>query len=214
MQRIEELTQEELVALSEDEIQRFIEIKVADAGVMPTPLPVEITVESAGIIASERVYEVAGVLLRNKHDAEKVAVMEILKTAYDWNISYTYKWLEQQTENAIKEVFYYKQEDIVRVKKVLVDSKAKKDAYKTQKDEYNEFLKKTGEMRANVWGVVNEAKSLQREIDLAKKTYEKHLDLADQDKQVAGKFFRDAYKGREDLIENVLGVVAEQSVAD
>jgi len=205
MQRIDDLEHNELIALTEEQVQRLIDIEIAHAGIMPTEPPERPTLEKAGIIKSEIAYRVGDMYFAERTDAEAVAQMNILKADHDWNIGYDYKWLTIKIDSAISEESFYRHEDVVCVKNVLADNEAKKKDYEPKKNAYDKYLSTTSQIRSNVWAKVHTAQDLQKEIELAKKTYQKYLDLAEQDETVATNFFREAYKKREDLIEVILG---------
>ncbi len=205
MKRIDDLEQKELVSLTEAQIQRLIDIEIAHAGIMPVDCPIPPSLKNAGIVKTEIAYRIGDMYFANRADAETVARMNCLKSEYDWNISYNYKWLTPTIDPVITEESFYRQEDVVRVKGILADIESKKKDYEPQKTAYDKYLKATGDIRNQVWAKVHAAQALQREIELAQRTYQKHLDLAEQDETVAQNFFREAYKDREDLIEAVIG---------
>lgn len=205
MKQYTDLTHEELIVLTENDIERLIDIELAHDGIMPVACPTVPSLDDEGIIKSETVFDIGGLLLKNEEDAIAVSRMEQFKSEYDYNIGYEYRWLNPITERTIIKEYYYRQEDVVRIKEALQRNKIKKDGYESQKQKYDEFLKKTGQIRNRVYDIWNSARNFQREIDDANAVLVKYRDLADDDETMAVNFFKNTYKSREDIIEKVLG---------
>jgi len=211
MQRIDELHHDGLVALTDEQVERFIDIEIANRGIMPVEQPVPPSLETVGIVKDDKAFEVAGIIVRTREEAEAILKMDVLREEHNYQTGYEYRWLVPNTDKEIAEVGFYRQEEVVRLQDALCDIERKNDDYSSRKRQYDKFLEETGSIRNSVWGIVNEARELQAEIDLAQKTYQHHLDLAEGDPKIAGKFFRHAYEGREDLIKAVLGDVMDES---
>ena len=206
MKRYTDLTHEELIVLKDEDIERLIDIEIANEGIMPVACPVVPSLESEGIVKSEIAYEVGGILLKNEEDALTVSRMEQFNTSYDYQAGgYNYQWLDPVTERTITKKNFYRQTDIVRIKELLQRNKSKREEYDKLKNEYDKFLTVTGKIRDAVYSFWREALNLQQEIDEAKAVLEKYRGLSDGDETVAINFFKNTYKTREDIIEKVLG---------
>jgi len=203
MKRYSEMTPEELVALTDDQARRLIDIEIAFAAIKPVEVPVEPTLEAAGITASVIGYKVADLVFRDEKDAQAVAALPILKEAYSYSISYHHKWLEP-TERKVEKVAFYRQEDVLRIGTALKENEKRRDVYDKQKSDYNEYARKTTDISSAVWHAVREAKDKLSEIEAAKRAYQKYLGLADGDHQIAAKFFLDAFKENEGLVKTVM----------
>jgi len=205
MKRYDELSQKELMEVTDEQVALLIEIEIANNGIMPVEAPIAPTIEGAGITKTELVHEVKGLYFKNEEDALAVLRMPMLQTEYDYGTGYDYKWVSPVVDAGVKKSFFYRQEDVVRCKKALQELEAKKTDYATKKGAYDKFLKVTGEIRSNVWRVVQDARNLKQEVELARKTLEKYKGLADGDETTANNFFRNTYKEREDILQMVLG---------
>lgn len=206
MKRYTDLTHEELIALKDEDIERLIDIEIANAGIMPVACPVVPSLEDEGIVKSEIAYEVGGILFKDEKDAITVSRMEQFNKNYDWKIGgYNYPWLDPITERSITKQNFYRQTDITRIKEILQRNESKRKEYDTHKNEYDKFLSETGKIRDAVYSFWREALNFQREIDEAIAVLEKYRGLSDGDETVAINFFKNTYKSREDIIEKVLG---------
>lgn len=205
MKRIGDLEQAELVALDDETIQRYIDLEIAHAGVMPVLAPAPLQLEDVSIEANEVAFEVSGVLVRTIKEAEILSKMNLLTTDYNFKASYDHRWLKPLTGVTITEKKFYDEADVNRVADLLGEQNRKQTEYDTGRREYDKFVRETIEIRNNVRATVNAACTIAREIETAKATYAKHLDLANGDELVGARFFRDAYRDRTDLIEAVLG---------
>lgn len=209
MRRFSDYSKLELAELNEDQINELIELEIAYAGVKPVIAPKQSTLEDVGISANVIAFELCGLVFENESDAVAVSGMKILQEEYDWNLGSDYRWCERERDKSIKKKFYYKREDVRRVQKALSENKHKKEIYDKDDSEYKKYIDKTSKVRNDVWEAVDEAKTAKREIDFAKQNYEKYLGLSDNNKDIANKFFIDAYKESPEIIEVVLGIVLE-----
>ena len=205
MKRVDSLMHEELIVLTEQDIERFIDIEIAHIGIMPIACPVVPNLETEGIIASEVAYEVGSILFKNEADAIAVANMETFNSEYDYHAGgYDYKWLNPIVDRTVTKRIFYKQTDIARIKEILQRNKTKREEYETRKREYDKFLGETGKIRDSIYKTYHAALAFQREIDDAKAVLEKYRGLANGDQEVAISFFKNTYKAREDILEKVL----------
>jgi len=203
--RIDDLTQEELMILTDEEVGRYIELEIACQGITPVDVPVAPSIESAGITADVIVYEVGTVLVADAKSAKILAKLPLLDEKYEYRTGYDYKWVDPVINPEVKEKSYYRQKDVVRVKHILVDNERMLEDYKSKKNKYDKYLEDTGQIRNYVWKLVNEVRDFGHEVDLAKTVYAKHLELAGDDTVVAERFFRDAYKEQDDIVSAILG---------
>lgn len=203
MKRYNEMSREELVALTDDQVRKLIEIEVMVAGIKPVDPPIEPTLESEGITANVIGYKVGDLIFLDEKDARIVADLPAMKTAYSYHISYKYCWLEKM-DARIEKVAFYRQDDVMRIATVLKENESRREIYNRQKQTYEEFLRQITGLSDAVWQAFREALDRQRAIDGGKRAYQKYLSLADGDHQVAQKFFRDAFKDDAELVGIVI----------
>jgi hypothetical protein len=203
MRRFKELTTDELVALTDEQVRKLIEIEIAIAAIKPVEVPVEPSLSKEGITAGVIGYTVGDLVFTDEKDAQHVANMSALKSAYSYNISYNYRWLEPAGLKVERAAFYL-QSDVLRIAGALKENEKKRTVYNKQKGEYNEYLRNTTDISETVWRAVSDAKTRHEQIESAKRHYLKFLDLADGDASIAEKFFRDAFKSDAEITKIVL----------
>jgi hypothetical protein len=209
MQRYTDLNVEELELLTEAQIQKFIDIEIAFAGVQMVPKPLKTESFNFQIKPKASAFYVKGVLVADK----KVA--EVLQNAVVYRENYTYpdydhKYLEEQGDREIAEKEFYLKDDLAAVKSQIAASKKAQDEYNAANKIYCEYEQQVDAFQTEVLDAVNEARRLMGRRRQAQAAYDKYMDLADGDDIIACKFFLDAFAGQPDMIEYVLGEVPEQ----
>jgi len=200
MKRFHEYDKTEVAAFSDAQVETLIELEIAHKGIEPVEAPISPSLESIGISKSHLAWQIGNIIVSTEEEARTIAAMNILTEHYNYEIGYEYKWLDPDISPKVHQAAYYKEQDIVRVAKELQDHERKKKIYDSAKSKYSKFLKDISEIRSHVWGYMVDAREFRDQVDLAKKTWEKHLVLADQNKEIAEKFFRDAYKDNEEIL--------------
>ena len=209
IKRVWDLDVTEKAALTEEQVKRYIDLEIAYDKIEPVECPEPPSLEAEGIVRSEKAFKVAGIVVRTLEDAKQIQKCSLMKPEYDYQLGYKNEWLTPFVEPEIEQVAYYKQEDVSRIADALQNNEAKRRAYEAEKNRWDKYIQETGRIRNSVWQEINDAKQVVAKIDLAKKTYDKYVDLAGGDVQIAADFFRNTYADEPDLIEAVLGEVPE-----
>lgn len=204
MKRFSELNSEELAKLNSTQIEELIDLEIAHAGIQPVPPPAPVELKDIGIIQSDEAYAVGNLIFANEEDAKKVAEMATFDTDENWQIGYEFKWLKPVSRRPVERRRFYKQADIEGAKALIFANKEKMNSVQPAKDAYDNFVKETSGIRNKVFTAVQDAHHQARKIELARETWQKHLRLADNDRAVAEKFFRDAYKNEPEIIKAIL----------
>lgn len=206
MKRFKELSKEELATLTDEQTQYFIDIEIAHEGIMPVLEPQYFAVPTVDIKPTEVAYECHSQLFKHKEDAIKFSEMEKLNDSYEYAIGSDYKFLTAKSDygNDVKTKYFYKKEELEKIQLTLQDISRIQSKNKEQEKEYKNFIDETAKIRETIYEAINEAQDEIREIEKAKNVYAKHLSLADGNKEIADKFFKDAYKNYPEIIEKVL----------
>lgn len=215
MKRYTEYTNEELIELTQEEIQNLIELEIAFAGIMPVMEPQLPNLASIDLKKELTLYEVNGMLFKNAEEAQQVLKMDVWEENYDYGgAGYDYKYGEKKDLN-MSVVMYYEKEQIWKVRQALTENKRLNDSYNQEKSAYDKFIKETKNIRESVRAAVDNAWTWKNDLDHAKSVYEKYLRLADGNEAIAQSFFRNAFKVRNDVIDAMFPKVADvQAVAD
>jgi hypothetical protein len=204
MRRYFDLSKKELSELTDAQIEFLISLEIAEAGIAPVECPAKPSLEDVGIAKNVVAYKVKGCIVKSAEDVAQLMKMQVFSSHYDYNCGYEYEWLEEDIQAQPTQCCFYHEQDVLRLKEILQDNKRKMAEYTEKKNTYDKYLKQTGEHRNAVFNAVNAATSYYREVALAQKTWEHHLQLAENDHAVAMRFFKAAYKDRPDLLLEVL----------
>ena len=127
-----------------------------------------------------------------------------MKEEYNYECGYKYTWLVPQDAPKVDTVKHYEHSAIEEHRGGLIVHKKALADWEKLNQEFTNFQKKTEAITASVWGTVHAARSKRDEIDDARKLYDRYIELAKGDTQIAGNFFRRAFPGRPDLMTAVL----------
>jgi len=207
MKEFDKLTRDELAALTDDQIQRYIDLAMAEEGIRPVVFPTEVDTPKISLVASDTAYEVFGLYFRNKDDADLLAGMDVLDDNYDYNVSYEHKWLAKHPGGTVQTKKFYLQSEVRAISTELKDAKRLKEVYDKQKKEYDSFNSATSSLRSEIWGKVHEARDRVAEVAAAREAFDRYRELADGNADIAERFFRKAYGLDDGLVAEVLGLV-------
>jgi hypothetical protein len=203
MKRINELSHDEIIKLTNEEINNYIDIEIAEEGIKPCPSPKNPSLEDVGLVATETFYKLGELLFSNKEEAVKVASMDIFKSTYSWNISYDYRWAEKEVDLKIEEINLYKKEDILRTTGLIKARDLKKKEYEESKTKYDKYLNATAKYKDCVWNIISEARSKEYSIQNAVDAFNKYKQIANNDESVALRFFDKAFSDEPNEIKEI-----------
>lgn len=214
MKRYTEYTKEELIELSSEKIQDLIDIEIAEAGIYPVMEPKMPDLGHYDIQKTINMYDVGGILFENISDAEAFMKMKRFRSSYDYKIGTDIKWIEDEYDwnVSINHETFYDKKDVDRIKHVLKENSRITEEYNEKKKEYDEFNKVTSTIRSAVMTAVDQAWEWKYKVDHAKTMMDKYLRLSDGDEIIAQRFFRDAFKADEELVEAILGIPSIKDV--
>lgn len=222
MKRYTDLTKDELADLTDEDLQRYIDIEIAYAGITPVIEPVPVPDFDPGIKPKVKAYEVCGIVVKDIKDAQTIAGMKTYSADYDYYGSGSnYKYLtERYNRDEIKTIYFYEKDDVTRIKAQLKDRKDTVDHYNEMKGDWDKYQEKTSSCRSEVMTAYREAVHYQRRVEHGKQQYERYLKLAEGETSIANRFFSDAFKDDQEMLDAILprvasGVsVAEEAVVE
>jgi hypothetical protein len=208
MKRYYDLSKQELNDLSNEDIQRYIDIEIAYAGIIPVRNPEQPAIFKPSIEPKEVAYEVHGNLFKNADDAMTFSKMDKLSAEYNWSKAGSdYKWLEPKTDydGGVKTVKFYKKEDIASIVEELTASRKAKELYDADLKEYNKYCEKISTIQTSIIDAIREARYFFSDVKAAKSLYDKYIKLADGNVETATNFIKDAYKDKQEILDELLG---------
>ena len=215
LQRITDLTKEELLALEGEDVQRFVEIEAAYEGIVPIPDPGQ-PPAAPKIEKTIQAYQVGNLIFLDQGEAGRVAAMSSLrKTEYDYSgAGYGYQWLEVGENTGVQTIWFFARDQVKALAKELTLYAKIKTAYEKLADQHSKYCKRLEGIGERVWAPVIEAREENYRINQARAVYANHLKLAEGDAKIAGNFFRKAYQDEPEIIMAVLCEVQPEPQAE
>lgn len=217
MKRLEDYTREELINITDEERKLLIEIEAMCEGVeIPdTPKYIEETFVDR---PDMEVYEVeAGDLIyTSKEEAEKVVsfLNSISRGTLDYEYAngYDRKYYKPVDDLvSAKSIRAYSYEKYRQIGKLLKANKNAKEVNDKLKSEYIDAIKGYNDIVAEVQEAIDNAVYAQQTEERYRTAYNRYVELANGDKEMAQKFFRNTYGSLdEDVLEAVFNGGEEQ----
>jgi len=200
MKAFEHLNDQELVALTQDEINHRVKLKKAETGIKiitPPEMPTYQDIPAPDL----ELYEAAGYAFTDKAKAEEITstinkhIVSAMKVDYDWRNSSDYKYAKPYDGSLetvdIKRVF--SQPTYNSIKDVIASNKKVKEAYEKLRKEYDDEDEKSTEIIDGIYDAINTAKVRIDQFRNYKTRIVEYLQLANGDRDIAWNFFDKAY---------------------
>ena len=213
MKRYSDLTNEELVKLTDEKVRRLIELEVAHEGIIPVDEPELLDVPEVAIEPTTVAFEVYGLYFQDRKDAEALARLPVVRSECNYRINSKMSYLTVDKDNAIQEKKFYRKTDVKNHEDILKEIKKSKEINERRLSSYNSYTSSISGIKSKVWDAVRNAEDWKKSIETAKGVYAKHLDLANGDEAIAKNFFRNAYSD-EEVLELVIGDKPESKITE
>ena len=204
MKRYNQLTNEELLKLQESDIDFLYDLELAHKGIIPVMRPDEPKLTELDNIPYTLVYESRGNVYTTKEDAMKVLELNVYERSYSDSIGEYNVYKLQEYNYGIKEHKNYDISSILSVRKIIDCNSALTKKYEDDLRKYKAFIKDTSSIRNEINDAISYAMVELSDLNNARKLYEKHLMLADGNVEIANKFFTDAYKDNQKIIDAII----------
>lgn len=203
--RFEELTHEQLLALTDVQVQRYVDLASAEAGVplMPERAPVEpVTTPVEPDVVT---YTLAGLWFLRREEAEAVAAAmnaaERVRMEYEYRHHVTRgdtfvvpdtSLVEVSEQRVFSEGLYN------RKREVLEEADRAEAAYKRQRADYDSIVTRRRKLSEGVRLRIDQARALEQQRLRLRAEFERYLELADCNVAVARRFLLKAYPGAQE----------------
>ena len=169
MKRFDDMTDEELVNLSEQGIRDLVALEIAEEGIEVHPEPVEPSPPHIG--RNVEAWRVGNLYYLTLEAAEKAASIMAYLSCTDWRAGWEFPYLKPFRPEITKEMFY----DEKDIKERFIEL----EAYQKEKDKYRDRLEKYKEYRIDrrrielrIRTAIAKAKERMWELEMAKKCFE------------------------------------------
>lgn len=210
MKRINEMTEQEIIALSDEDVQKMIKLRMMEEGIklLDKPKVPELFEIEPTDIQYFSIPLLEGFAFTNLEEATKVA--ETLKNAkslrkvdYDWNkLGSEYKYLKKSerykfngnSDFDILPGWAYSNELYAKISSFAAQNKVMKEQAEKDLKEYEKQLSESAELIQEITGRVREVRNKYDRLEtLSRKFATDYYPLSDNDEDMAMKFIAKAY---------------------
>ena len=182
MQKITEMTREEIVALTQDNLKRMMDYECAENGIALLPMPQK--PEEKKFEPDVKYYELGDMAFGTLEDAERVAEalksVQIMKNSYDYAVGYDWKYLEPtSTKYEIVTRWAFSQARYETLRVAMAQQKQALDRYGKDVELYNKAQRKREDVCAYILEKYDETRDEIRNEDRLRGKFAEYLALAD-----------------------------------
>jgi len=197
----EQLTDNELLSLSQEDIDWYIELKKAETGIKIIKCP-ETPIYREIPKTDLKLYDVLGLNFESLEDATDIANFVNTKISSAFNIHSDY-WNSRSEKYAepyngklaeVKIESVYKQETYNSIKDVILSNKKIEDSYNELKREYDDEQDKSQEIINNIYNKISDARERRNKFIEYIDRIKDYLRLSNGNEDIAWNFFTKAYE--------------------
>lgn len=203
MRTVKDLTDEELINLTDEEIEALVTVQLMHEGIVVPEAPVRPEREPDYSDLPTKTYvKIQGngygaVLLANAEDVEKLRGVRILRADYTRQRQGKYHYTAEETQWEIGSMEIYDRDDLAKRDAELVEVTARYDTYLADLKEYERAVEKKRKVVDDIYSTIYDARTRKAKADNIHATFEKYVGLADGDEHVAWRFLCKAYDSDE-----------------
>jgi hypothetical protein len=210
MKQITELTEQEILTLTDEQLDLMVKYKMAEEGIKilepptePVYLPIPQNDDSAFEIVGTNFYT------KNRDVAEIISeaiasrTSELLKEGYT-NYNYSDKYLkpledyETDQLGTIKQKPFYRKDTLLNIAPTKDKNKEIKEEYDQKVSEYNSAQDAADYIRVGIYSRYREVIKKYDDLETLQRTYNNYLQLAEGNKDIALNFLKKAYSVSEE----------------
>lgn len=204
MKPFDDLTDLEIVALSDSAMERYIDLASAEAGIpLPGDPPIPPSKSSEDLSADMDGFVVTATFA-NKHDAEQVAAAatayQRLTTAYMSGPSYKQKFEPEEDPVRVTVIRHYSEAKAAAQGTRIAQFERIEADYKAARTTFETVTRKRAELAARMLERRSKAQAEERRRESYRSTFANYLQLAENDRRIACRFMAKAYPDAPDLI--------------
>lgn len=216
MKPFKTLTEQELVALSEDDVQRYIDYACAEEGVplLPTlpPAPVAVNYEPDAKLYS------LGHWLHFQHPEQAARVLEAIKEAAPVETDYlqtptgvTSTAIAARRSSALTIVAEdaFTAMRAAEIREALAGAKRAEDIYNKAKKAYDSAVRERDGIASDIRDTIAAAWEKHERRESLRRDYERYLSLADGNSEIAARFLANAHGDAQVLLPDLFVFAAE-----
>lgn len=192
--KFDDLTREDILGLSDEDIKYYTDYKLAEEGIILPPHPGERPEKGDFPEPTEKVYECRGVIVTSLEEAKLLATLEtVVETNYDDDYNYKYVQPASNYRSGIETNMYYKRDVLKLFKEDLKKNKKEIAAYDADLRDYNKAIEGSEAITSYITDIISSVYREKDFIESAQKRYTELLELAQDNKEIAFNFFAKAF---------------------
>lgn len=205
MKQITELSEAEILQLTNDQIQKMILFKMAEVGIKILTKPVEPEYQELPI-KTELLYDVNGFsfLFADKSNADTAGQFlqrssGNMKSSSYVGDGYTHKKVKHLDEYDLKnigkvtDVLLYSTDDAIKADEISKANNQLKKQYQALLSEFKTNENEADYIRVEIWDRVKQVQAKHNNMAEMKYQYDRYLDLSEGNKKIALNFLKKAY---------------------
>ena len=211
MKPFEDLDDVEVLALSQADIDRYIDLECAEAGVQlltdPPVLP-----ESVSTKPDQEVYTVPAMLFIHRTQAEQVAALASTfpryKTGYVGNSYSIYKVIRDDDAVDVSETRYFSEAFADARAGLIDDERRLKEEYQKERNRYDLIISKRAAIDRRMKTRVASVQQARARAEQLRQQHARYLELADGNRRVAARFLAAAFPEAETAVPELFEFTA------
>jgi hypothetical protein len=214
---INEMTHEEIIALTPEQLDWLVKYRCAENGVknLPRPVQPEAFIPDFDYV----VYEAGGFYFTCQDEAAQFCDFlnsseTIVKLDYDWQTGSHYKYSNPLADNDLYPISprkCFSREKYATLKGKLQDVEKEKTEYKKQLEEWEKNEKEVACSRDEVMHVYDDHMRQECLLKQHIANFRYYKELSNGDAEIAEKFFRKAYSVNNDDLEKIKEAVTKEN---
>lgn len=217
MLRYNEISDEELIELSNNEIEELIDLECAHENIRLLP-PEPENIEKKFVNPDVIVYEIPSIKLTSLEEAEKlVSMINQLETKSEipWNSSYDHRQVKPDNETiSFSSEKRYSPELYKQINQSIKIFQANKEEYDKKMEEYDKIKETRQIVIEKVIGAVTKARNKIEKIRNLRLEYDRYLKLTEGDRNIAWNFMIDARPNQQSELAELKMKIAIDVVLD
>lgn len=205
MKKINELSDKEILALTDEQLDKMVKLEMAEKGIKILENPNQPKYEELPA-KTEIGYNVSGIsyVISDKDTADKLSVAlseaskHMVNTNYVGN-DYKNKYVKRLENYVLENIgkvtteHFYDRKTLESINTVIGNNKQLEEAYTQEVSEYNEAYDAASAIREEIYGKRNEVDNKYYSLNKLKSSYDNYLQLADGNAKTAMKFLKNAF---------------------
>lgn len=200
MKLLDDYTGAELETLSDEQVEKLVNLECADAGVpfapdppdtyVPPPQEYDVTLYSVGK---------TGIMSLSRETAESISEflkkLTLWKVEANWRHGYNQAATPMDDDMDVAKVQAYSESALGKRSEALKRAKEDKDQAEKVQKEYADVIDRRGKIADSVWSVIHSARRFSYQRDECIRQLDHCVELADGDATIGMRFFEKSYGG-------------------